>query len=82
MAEYRSYFYKQISDCLNWCIRLANTMKKEDADRLVSCIYNKREIFRHMLRSHRLTHKIEGRLLLLFPKRMRFIYNCLDIIHR
>ena len=35
-----------------------------------------------MLKSYKLTHRIEGRLLKLFPRHMRQIYNCLDIIHR
>ena len=80
--EYRPYVYKQIADCINWCIRLTNSLKKEDADRLVSRIYEKRDIFNLMVNSNKMTHRIEGRLLRMFPKRMRFIYNCLDIIHR
>lgn len=81
-AEYRPYFFKQISDCINWCIRLTNTMKKDDAEKLSELIYKNRQIFDYMLRSSRITHRIEGRLLKLFPKRIRFIYNTLDIIHR
>ena len=80
--EYRPYIYKQIADCINWCIRLTNSLEKEDADKLLAHIYDKRKIFSFILKSHKLTHKIEGALLSLFPKQMRTIYNCLDIIHR
>ena len=80
--EYRPYIFKQISDCINWCIRLTNTLKKDDAEKLLDLIYENRQIFDYMVISSRLTHRIEGRLLKLFPKRMRFIYNILDIIHR
>ena len=81
-AEYRPYVYKQIADCINWCIRLTNSLGKEDAAMLMERIYSNRHIFCHMLKSHKLTHRIEGRLLTIFPKRARLIYNILDIIHR
>lgn len=80
--EYRPYIYKQIADCINWCIRLTNTLKKDDAGKLLACIYENRQIFDYMVKSDRITHRIEGRLLMLFPRRMRSIYNTLDIIHR
>lgn len=80
--EYLGCFHKQIADCINWCIRLANTLDKPDAERLLSCLYDNRHLFDHMLKSYKLTHRIEGRLLKLFPRHMRQIYNCLDIIHR
>lgn len=81
-TEYRPYFHKQISDCINRCIRLAGTLEKPDAEKLYKAIYGHREIFIHMLKSDRLTHKIEGRLMVMFPKRMKFIYRTLDLIHR
>lgn len=81
-VEYRPYIYKQIADCINWCIRLTNTLKKDDAEKLLDHIYENRQIFDYMVRSNRITHRIEGRLLKLFPRRMKTIYNTLDLIHR
>ena len=80
--EYRPFIHKQIADCINWCIRLTNTLKKDDADKLLTHIYENRQMFDYMTSSSRITHRIEGRLLKLFPRRMRSIYNALDIIHR
>ncbi len=81
-GKYRAYFYKQISDCINWCIRLTNSLSKEDAKKLRQRILENKGIFRYMLKSNKMTHRIEGRLMVMFPRRMRCIYNTLDIIHR
>lgn len=80
--EYRPYIYKQIADCTNWTIRLMNCLPKDEAESLYREILRNKDIFRFMLSSSQLTHRIEGRLLTWFPKRMKVIYNTLDIIHR
>ena len=80
--EYRPYIYRQISDCINWCIRLMNTLGKEDRDRLYSEIYRNRAIFDSYMKSSALTHRIEGVLMKAFPRRMQVIYNTLDRMRR
>lgn len=80
--EYRAYIYKQISDCINWCIRLLNTLSDNDGTSLYRTLLKKKNLFSLMLKSSNPNHRIEGTLLKLFPKRMKSIYNTLDIIHR
>ena len=80
--EYRPYIYRQVSDCINWCIRLLNTLSESDSKELYCSIMQRKEIFSLMLRSSNPNHRIEGRLLKLFPRRMKAIYNTLDLIHR
>ena len=80
--EYRPYIYRQVSDCINWCIRLLNTLSESDSNELYCSILQRKEIFSLMLRSSNPNHRIEGRLLKLFPRRMKAIYNTLDLIHR
>ena len=76
--DYRPYIYRQISDCMNWCIRLMNTLNKEDRDKLYSEVYQKRALFNSFRKSSALTHRIEGILMKAFPRRMQTIYNILD----
>jgi len=75
---YRPYIYRQVSDCINRCIRLLDALPPQDRDALYAEIYENREIFRLMKESSALTHRIEGFLLCMFPKRMACIYNLLD----
>ena len=77
-SDYRPYIYRQISDCINWCIRLMNSLDKEDRDRLYSKVYRNKDIFSSFTKSSAITHRIEGALLRAFPRRMQAIYNILD----
>ena len=80
-AAHRPYIYKQISDCINRCLNLACRLSETDSARLCQDIAD-RKLLHLMLESSRLSHRIEGRLMLLFPKKMKFIYGILDSIHR
>lgn len=79
---YRQYIYKQIADCINRALSLMNELSEEEADRLRKEILKNKDIFHLMRCSSRITHRVEGWLLSIFPKRMKMIYNTLDIIHR
>ena len=76
--EYRKYIYKQIADCINWCIRLMNELPDKEKAALKDTIYQRREIFGYFLKSSSCSHRIEGMLLRIFPKRMGWIYKTLD----
>ena len=80
--EYRPYFDKQISDCLNSCFNNMCRLEDEDRRKLEVIIYENRKILRHFLNSSALTHKIEGLLLTTFPRHILYIYKALNIIHR
>ena len=80
--EYRPYFDKQISDCLNSCFNNMCRLQEEDRRKLEAIIYENRQILRHFLNSSALTHRIEGLLLNAFPRHLLGIYKALNIIHR
>lgn len=79
--EYRKYFDKQISDCLNVCLRNMLNLNPEDRESLKQRIRENRKLFRHFRRSSSLSHRIEGILLTLFPGKMLEIFRILDMIH-
>lgn len=78
--EYRPYIYKQISDCINWCIRLMNTLDNEEKARLKKVMLENRYIFRYFLKSSAISHRVEGVLMNVFPQRMDSIYSILEKI--
>lgn len=80
--EYRPYIYKQVSDCLNRCLKLLNELSRQDEAQLYMHIYQKRHIFEAFLKSSASTHRFEGRLLKTFPRRMKTIYAILDRMRR
>ena len=77
-ARYRKYFDKQISDCLNVCFKNACGLESDEQKKIVEMIYGQREIFRHFTGSSAMTHRIEGFLLKLFPRRMLSVYKNLN----
>jgi hypothetical protein len=80
--EYRPYFDKQISDCLNSCFNNMCRLHEDDRKKLEAAIYKNRQVLRHFLNSSALTHRIEGRLMNAFPRHILCIYKALNIIHR
>ena len=80
--EYRPYFDKQISDCLNSCFNNMCKLQDQDRKKLEKIIYENKAILRHFLNSSALTHRIEGLLMNLFPRHILSIYKALNIIHR
>lgn len=80
-SEYRKYFDKQISDCLNGCFRNMCNLNEDDRVKLQDTIYKNRSQLHHFMKSSALTHKVEGVLLTLFPRHILLIYKILDIIH-
>ena len=80
--DYKPLIYKQISDCINGCLKLLGSLSKEDASSLKAELLSRKKIFRLMLKSSHMTHRTEGRLIVIFPKAMKLIYNMLNIIHR
>lgn len=79
--EYRPYFDKLISDCMNSCFNNMCTLQSEDRERLKKIIYENKTILRHFLNSSALTHRIEGLLMNAFPRHILGIYKVLNIIH-
>ena len=79
--EYRPYFDKQISDCLNSCFNNMCKLQDEDRKELEKIIYENKEVLRHFLNSSALTHRIEGLLVNAFPRHILVIYKALNIIH-
>ena len=77
-AEYRPFIYKQISDCINWCIRLMNSLPENEKACLKAEILENRHILGYLRRSSSLSHRIEGILMKAFPKKMGGIYSMLD----
>ena len=80
--EYRPYFDKQISDCLNSCFNNMCKLQVEDRKKLEKIIYENKAVLKHFLNSSALTHRIEGVLMNAFPRHILCIYKALNIIHR
>lgn len=80
--EYRPYFDKQISDCLNSCFNNMCRLQDEDRKKLEKIIHENKTVLRHFLNSSALTHRIEGLMINLFPRHILCIYKALNIIHR
>ena len=76
--EYRRFFYKQISDCFNWCIKLMNSLTGKEKACLNDKIYESRHILGYLRRSSALSHRIEGHLMNIFPRHIGSIYTLLD----
>lgn len=76
--KYHKHFDKLMADCINSCFRNMNTVSPHDKNELVSIIYDRRSIFRHFINSLSLSHRIEGILLMLFPRHMLYIFTILD----
>ena len=75
---YRPYIYKQVSDCINSCIRIMRSLPAESKEALKKTIFEKKGLFGYLKKSSAITHRIEGRIFGWFPKRYSFLYDILD----
>ena len=76
--ENKPYFYKQISDCFNGCIKLMNSLTDKEKACLKQKIYESRHILVYLRKSSSLSHRIEGVLMTIFPRHISSIYIMLD----
>lgn len=78
--EYKPYFYKQISDCFNGCIKLMNSLTGNEKACLKSKVNESRHILKYLKKSSSLSHRIEGLLMNMCPDLIGPIYTLLDRI--
>ena len=78
--EYKPYFYKQISDCFNGCIKLMNSLTGNEKACLKSKVNESRHILKYLKKSSSLSHRIEGLLMNMCPGLIGPIYTLLDRI--
>lgn len=79
---YRPYIYKQAADCINSSFRLMNGLPSEEAERLADAMRSGRDISGILRRSSALTHRAEGFLMKIFPKKMNTVYRILEALKR
>ena len=77
-VEYRPYIYKQVSDCINWCIRLMNSLPEKEKACLKSEFLKNRHILDYLRKSSLFTHRIEGGIMKILPRKFDKIYKLLD----
>ena len=80
--QYRPFIYKQAADCLNGCFKLIGELPDTEADELSDALNKNGKIVGTFLRSSALTHRIEGFLIKMFPKRMKGVYDILNWLRR
>ena len=80
-AEYKKYFHKQISDCLNVCFRNMLELPAKAKSELKEKI-RKGRVLRHLLLSSSISHKIEGVLISICPCLMLNTFKVLDKLRR
>ena len=80
--EYRPYIYKQASDCINSCLRLMDELPADDAAKLLDKMTKGRETAAILKLSSARTHRAEGLLMKIFPKRIKTVYRILESLRR
>lgn len=82
VPTYRPAIFRQAADCINSCFRELNRMSGKEVGNLYAEIYRRRrQIIGYFRNSDSLKQRIEGVMMMIFPKRMLGIYRLLDIVH-
>jgi glycosyltransferase involved in cell wall biosynthesis len=81
-AEYRPYLYKQAADCINSCLRLMDELTADEAAKLLDEMNKGRDIAGILKLSSARTHRTEGLLMKIFPKRMKTVHRILESLRR
>ena len=79
--RYRKGIYLQMSHTFNWCLKEMTGLPGPEVKKLEKLIYSKREMLGYLCKSPSLLHRVEGRIMRIFPRSILKVYKTLNFLH-
>jgi hypothetical protein len=79
--RYRKGIYLQMSHTFNWCLKEMTGLLGPEVKKLEKLIYSKREMVGYLCKSPSLLHRVEGRIMRIFPRNILKVYKTLNFLH-